>query len=279
MTCSAPPSQPSRLHPSPEHQRRTLRSSFGEGTQELCPRCSTNLPPSPMSFRIGVFLPLASCFHAASSWVSCSSPGLSRHGTTNGDTRIVSTASWAATTSSLRLSQRVEVSEVHVPDEHVCDDASPSLPADHCCNALQRTPPSSPTPQPQYTLHDGGQTCHNGRCEESREGKVESSTQQETEWLRINPCGPQTWAELSMGLKPEDRVGTKQSLRGISQTRPYLLAHETVAPTSEWPSAATQTLAGLGSGSASRTGVGTPLIPSKKGMLKPARTCVIITVL
>ena len=37
-----------------------------------------------------------------------------------------------------------------------------------------RQTPSSPTPQPQHTLHDGGQTCpvggHTGRCEESKVG-------------------------------------------------------------------------------------------------------------
>ena len=68
-------------------KRRTLRSSFGEGTQELS--CLAAPPPShfcrqhhkprpatfPSEFRIGVFLPLASCFQHCPAW-------LSRHGTT-----------------------------------------------------------------------------------------------------------------------------------------------------------------------------------------------------
>ena len=74
---------------------------------------------------------------------------------------------------------------------------------------------------------------------------------------------PETGAELSMEGGQKTVLGTKQSLRGISQTRPHLLAHELLLqlpsglllPPKLW-------LVGL---RVSLPHGGTPPIPSKKG--------------
>ena len=98
---------------------------------------------------------------------------------------------------------------------------------------------------------------------------MESPTQQETEWLRINPCGPRRGAELSMELRPEDRVGNEAEPSWDLPNQATPPRARTVAPTSEWPSAATQTLAGWAPGLPPALG-GDSANSLQEGMLKPA---------